>query len=314
MDGVRRLSACHNNLTLPDHRLVRLVAHLRKPPFPPRFSADSSTRAVSLTEDINLVPPLLNVSLLSFPSVPKADLVGCIRRFDVVNRGFSGYNSSQILKIIEHVIPPPSCAKVEFLVRESLFLRSSTLRKSTNSVKLILLGANDSCLPTSPTGQHVPLEKYRENIRKIITDPCVTAHNPTILLVTPPPINEEHLEIEDLKKGYPSITRQQSVTAKYAEVIREISEEFKDRKVFLLDLWAALVKEAATQTHLASSVDGETLLGSKSGGGDSGFRHLLVDGLHLSGSAYALFFAELLPLVDTRMADGHVDSQPWVFP
>jgi hypothetical protein len=74
------------------------------------------------------------------------------------------------------------------------------------------------------------------------------------------------------------------------------------------------MREAATQARLPGSVDGETLLGSKSGSGDSGFRDLLVDGLHLSGSAYALFFAELLPLVATKMTDGHIDSQPWVFP
>ena len=42
----------------------------------------------------------------------------CMRRIDVVNRGFSGYNTSQSLKIIENVFPAPtpSGPKLEILV------------------------------------------------------------------------------------------------------------------------------------------------------------------------------------------------------
>jgi len=216
----------------------------------------------------------------------------CIRRLDVVNRGFSGYNSSQILKILEHLIPSQSCADVEFL--------------------LILLGANDSCLPTSPTGQHVPLEKYRENIKAIVTHPSITAHSPAIFLVTPPPINECHLELVDLKKGYSAVTRQQSFTSQYAETIREIATEFKDRKVILVDLWAALMKEALRRSP--GNVEGGALLGSKEAGDSEGLRGLLVDGLHLTGLAYRIFLDALLPLLDTIFKEGHKDALPWVFP
>lgn len=42
----------------------------------------------------------------------------CSRRFDVVNRGFSGYNTSQALKILEEVFPKPEPTgpKLKYLV------------------------------------------------------------------------------------------------------------------------------------------------------------------------------------------------------
>lgn len=45
-------------------------------------------------------------------------LTDCLRRYDVVNRGFSGYNTSQALKIFEHLFPEPGpgTPKMEYLV------------------------------------------------------------------------------------------------------------------------------------------------------------------------------------------------------
>jgi hypothetical protein len=45
----------------------------------------------------------------------------CLRRYDVVNRGFSGYNTSQALNIFEQLFPAPGpgTAKMEYLVSPS---------------------------------------------------------------------------------------------------------------------------------------------------------------------------------------------------
>jgi hypothetical protein len=40
----------------------------------------------------------------------------CDRRLEVVNRGLSGYNTENILKILPELIPSPFAAKVEYLV------------------------------------------------------------------------------------------------------------------------------------------------------------------------------------------------------
>lgn len=49
---------------------------------------------------------------------PGAD---CSRRYDVVNRGFSGYNTSQALKILEQVFPERTAdgPKMKYLVGSS---------------------------------------------------------------------------------------------------------------------------------------------------------------------------------------------------
>ena len=147
-------------------------------------------------------------------------------------------------------------------------------------------------------------------MKKIITHPSVTAHNPTILLVTPPPINELHLEEEDLKKGYSAVTRHQTVSATYANVIRDIVEEFMDPKVLLVDLWVAMMIEARRLNPNAFPA----MLGSKESGSSAELRTLLSDGIHLTGDGYAVFLREVMRLVGTKVEDGHADAAPWTFP
>jgi lysophospholipase L1-like esterase len=196
------------------------------------------------------------------------------------------------MAILDHLIPPPSSAKVNYL--------------------LLLFGSNDSCLPDSPTKQHVPLDQYRKNMDAILNHASIKAHNPTILLVTPPPLNEVHLEAEDLKKGHPALTRRQSFTEQYVKAVREIAEEYKDQRVVLVDLWAALLKEGARLTP--GYVEGEGVLGSKEKGESEGLRKLLVDGLHLTGAGYKVFLDEVLPMVGKGWAGESLNNPSWIFP
>ncbi|KAH8780348.1 GDSL Lipase/Acylhydrolase family protein-like protein [Hyaloscypha finlandica] len=211
----------------------------------------------------------------------------CQRRLDVINRGLSGYNTAHTLAILQDLIPSTSCAKVDYL--------------------LILFGANDACLKDGPTSQHVPLQIYRENLKTILNHSSITAHSPTIFLVTPPPINEVHLEQElDLKKGFGSITRHQKVTAQYADVVREVAREHEDRKVVLVDLWEALMDARLRLTP--------TYVGQCEKRDDEVLRKLLVDGLHLTGDGYKVFLDKLLPLVGKEWAFEPLDNPSWIFP
>jgi lysophospholipase L1-like esterase len=214
------------------------------------------------------------------------------RRLDIVNRGLSGYNTANAVKIFEHLIPSPSCAKVDYL--------------------LILFGSNDSSLPHSPSNQHVPLQKYRANIKTMLRHPSVRAHRPKILLVTPPPVNEVQLEAEDLMKGYSAVTRHQKVTAEYANAIREIAEEFEDQGVILVDLWTAMMKEAIKE--IPSYMEGSRFLGSKESGDSKGLRSLLIDGIHLSGAGYKVFLKEVLPTIGEGWDDEGSDKPSYIFP
>jgi lysophospholipase L1-like esterase len=175
-----------------------------------------------------------------------------------------------------------------------------------------LVGSNDSCLPGILTQQHIPLSEYRRNINAIVNHPSIQAHKPhKILLVTPPPINEVHLE-ELLAEGQP-LSRHQSVTALYAQAIREVAEETKDKQVVLVDLWSAMMREARS-----SKLDGleeEVLLGSKHAGDNECLRNLLSDGLHMTGAGYKLFLNEVLQAMgDSWIEESFHHKESWVFP
>jgi lysophospholipase L1-like esterase len=146
----------------------------------------------------------------------------------------------------------------------------------------------------------------------IINHPGIKAHNPKILLVTPPPVNEVHLEAEDFKRGHPALTRHQSNTEQYVKVVRELAEEYKDKGVVLVDLWAAMMREAARLTP--GHVEGGALLGSREKGDSEGLRKLLVDGIHLTGAGYKVFLNEVLPNVGKEWADEDPNDPSWIFP
>ncbi|KAG9237010.1 SGNH hydrolase-type esterase domain-containing protein [Amylocarpus encephaloides] len=214
------------------------------------------------------------------------------RRLDVVNRGFSGYNSSHMLCILDQIIPSTSAAKVDYV--------------------LLLLGSNDSCLPSSPTNQYVPLEEYRANLKTIITHSSIKVHDPLILIVTPPPINEVHLEVQDRENGHGDLTRLQENSFRYAEAVRGLAKEFHHEKLRLVDLWGAIIKEARKVT----SGDEAAMPGSKATGDNTSLRMILEDGLHLTGIGYEIFLNEVL----SAMGGTWIDHDPnnhktsWGFP
>lgn len=179
------------------------------------------------------------------------------------------------------------------------------------SIQLFLCGANDACLPEASSGQHIPLEEYRENIKAIITHPSIKNHTPKILLVTPPPINEVHLESEDGKKGF-SLSRTQQTTSRYADAVRDIAKEFQAQNVVVVDLWSALLSEASRLSK--SQLEGEGLLGTRERGDNEGLRTLLVDGLHLTGEGYRIFLKEVLPHVGASWAEENPMSPSWILP
>ena len=158
----------------------------------------------------------------------------------------------------------------------------------------------------------MPLDKYRDNIKAIVTHPSITAHKATILLVTPPPIHEVHLEQRDLEKGYSGVSRHQSFTAQYAEAVREVAAECNGQNIVLVDLWNAMLEEAKRLTP--GFVDDGGFLGSRQKGDSEGLRRLLVDGLHFTGQGYKVFLEAVLPFVGRDWENEPMDNPSWIFP
>lgn len=73
-----------------------------------------------------------------------------VRKACVVNRGMSGYTSAAVL-----------------LALDRLLESAAMPQPITPDLAIIFLGANDAALPHSCSGQHVPIEQYKQNLRTI---------------------------------------------------------------------------------------------------------------------------------------------------
>ncbi|TQV99470.1 GDSL Lipase/Acylhydrolase family protein [Cordyceps javanica] len=216
------------------------------------------------------------------------------RRLDVVNRGLSGYNTANVLEYFDRLIPEKtsSSPEIKYLV--------------------ILLGANDAVVPLPSTWQHVPLEQYGENLRKIITHPRIRAHDPKILLVTPPPLDEIKTALDDKAEGYPCPIRRAAISAQYSQKARDVAAEYEN--LTLIDLYQVLMDKAIEMVP-GDYEKGGPLPGTPENGKQAGLDKLLPDGLHLGGMAYREFYKTIWPHIGSewlRLPEG--DRTGYVFP
>lgn len=219
----------------------------------------------------------------------------CIRRYDVINRGYSGYNTSQALKALPEIFPAGGGPKLAYLI--------------------VLLGANDAALEVPENSQHVDVDKYEEYLTAIVTHPHITAHaGVKILLVTPPPLDEMRVAELDVAAGYPHALRRARISAAYAEAARRVAAAAAAAPgggIVLIDLWKALMDVAVAKTPgFDASLGG--MLGDPACGQRGHLEHLLPDGLHMSGEAYRIFFDAVLPHVGPEHPG--LTTEGWVFP
>jgi lysophospholipase L1-like esterase len=103
---------------------------------------------------------------------------------------------------------------------------------------MVFFGANDAALEEAQIGQHVPIPTYRENLAKIVNHEAVKAHNPRIILVAPPPVNEHLLFPNDLARGIKICARTAVTTKSYAQAVCDLGKELD---IPVLDLWTAFM-------------------------------------------------------------------------
>jgi lysophospholipase L1-like esterase len=192
------------------------------------------------------------------------------RRFDVVNRGFSGYTAPLGLCAIQKFLPKPFA------------IPSQTVPQ----VKLLVLwyGANDACAPGGVGNQHVPLDEYVASLEAITRYPVLEAHKTAIVILTPPPVDEH--QFDDINP------RTAARTAQYAAASRELA---RGLGCPLVDVWKLFMEEAGCVVDSMSQQ--AALLGSKEVPPSSVFKELLWDGLHLSTRGYRLVFEEMMRVI-----------------
>ncbi|EAT79649.2 hypothetical protein SNOG_12849 [Parastagonospora nodorum SN15] len=172
----------------------------------------------------------------------------------------------------------------------------------TNVAKVVFFGANDASLPHAPNKQHIPLDEYKSNIEKIITHTQVAAHDPRIILVSPPPINEHLTWARDQFVGYPSPARVASTTKEYADGVCEVGARLG---VPVVNLWEKFMEKADFQ--LDAWKLGDPLAGSLGVPPNDALVELMYDG-------YEILFQELMKVVGERWPDQSPDKLPMVLP
>ncbi|KAF4615336.1 hypothetical protein D9613_003243 [Agrocybe pediades] len=199
------------------------------------------------------------------------------RKLDVLNRGFSGYNTEWGIPVFEQVIArsTDSAPKIRVLA--------------------IWFGANDACIRPSP--QHVPLDKFKANLTRMVEmvrEPSSPHYSPAtrIILVSPPPVNTIARRADLEARNPPlKLDREFDITRSYADAVGEVAVA---QKVAFVDVWTA-IWEAAGKSEPALA-------------------KYLGDGLHLNEEGYDIMYEELIKTIAKEYPDVHYDNMKYVFP
>ena len=177
-------------------------------------------------------------------------------------------------------------------------------------------------MPGSETGQHVPLNEYKNNLKAILEHSSVVAQKPRLILLTPPPVNEYQLERADLGWENQDPIRSAEHTKKYADACREVGAEMG---VAVLDVWSIFMVSAGWK-------EGEALVGSKEVARNQVLEKLLTDGelpeiavlmkagaaeidtgLHFRPEGYRLLFDSMMGLIHKEWPDQAPDNLSFIF-
>lgn len=129
------------------------------------------------------------------------------RRVDVINRGYSGYNSALGVEVLEYVFDPGSMP--------------------APSLVTVFFGANDAVLPGHEfSKQHVSVEDYGKNL-KFIVNFIRSSFTPVpdICLIAPPPVGEKQRILHAFEKYGARLTE--------SERKNDITGQVRNEKWFL---------------------------------------------------------------------------------
>ena len=135
-----------------------------------------------------------------------------IRKRDIINRGFSGFNTDWCLPLLTDAVKSLPISNEKSYADPKLELIT------------VFLGANDACIETSP--QHVPLDRFEKNLNDMIKIIKTNAFDAKIVLITPPPVDEGRMD--------KPLQRFLATTEKYKNVVINVGAI---NKIPVLDVW-----------------------------------------------------------------------------
>ncbi|KAJ2852066.1 isoamyl acetate-hydrolyzing esterase [Coemansia brasiliensis] len=247
------------------------------------------------------------------------------RQMDVLNRGFSGFNTSKARGVVHRVFPKTRPKMSNASLQQSWlkwFSKANSANAATTvsserphwpprdknypgtsrelQLCIIFFGANDA--QHKRYSGHNPIDKYEEDLRYFVSllwNPESEYYSPStrILFITPPATGDRMIQAKR-RKGYMPIV-QNSETKAYAEVVKKVAADVNTPCV---DLYSAIESRVHSQkkrdekvrlfdipnpsnTDSASATTATTRVAEY-----DGYDEFLVDGLHLNPAGNRLLF------------------------
>ncbi|XP_071941212.1 isoamyl acetate-hydrolyzing esterase 1 homolog [Antedon mediterranea] len=162
------------------------------------------------------------------------------RKCDVLNRGFSGYNTTWAKYLIPKIVPKTIILDVVLVT--------------------IFFGANDAVL-TGQSQKHVPLNDYRQNTKEMVDYLTnIGIDKEKIVLISPPPLDDKAWGSGCVSSGS-EVNRKNEVTGKYSEMCCSVA---KQCEVDCIDLWSSMQQEKNWERFLIDglhlSIEGSRFL------------------------------------------------------
>ncbi|XP_011071876.1 GDSL esterase/lipase At5g62930 isoform X2 [Sesamum indicum] len=205
------------------------------------------------------------------------------RKVDVVLRGYGGYNTRWALLMLNQIFP----------LEPELYFQVCSCQHQTGSAKppvavTIFFGANDAArLEGTGKRQHVPVEEYKDNLRKIVQHIKSGSPNTLVILITPPPIDvegrREYARSLYGDKASETPDRTNEATGVYAKQCVTLANELGLPSV---DVWSKMQETEGWQ------------------------KKFLSDGLHLTPEGNAVVFSEVVKIFD----EAGFSDLPYDFP
>ncbi|WCJ26102.1 SGNH hydrolase-type esterase superfamily protein [Euphorbia peplus] len=174
------------------------------------------------------------------------------RKADVLIRGYGGYNTRWALFLLNHIFPldltrPPAAVTVFF-------------------------GANDAALQgRTGSRQHVPLEEYKDNLRKIVLHLKKCSPAMLVVLISPPPIDEEgRMAFAKFSYGEKAMELPERTNEMAGNYARQCVELANELGVPSIDVWSKMQETEGWQ------------------------KKFLSDGLHLTPEGNAMVSQEVI--------------------
>ncbi|THH04560.1 hypothetical protein EW146_g10146 [Bondarzewia mesenterica] len=196
------------------------------------------------------------------------------RKFDVLNRGYSGYNTEWALPVLEQVrLRPPSNSAVG----SSPDSMNNTTSRASDCSRSGLGPTTRACRGTS---QHVPLSRFAENLRtmlRMITSASSPYYMPDtkIIFISAPPVNTYQRGADLAHRDPPrDLDRNFETTRTYAEEVVKLGER---EGVPVVDAWTRLWEAAGKEERALETY--------------------LYDGLHVNEAGYKVVYDGIVEVI-----------------